>query len=229
MPAPLVIGALAAIGASITALLATAGPSIAKAFVKRQLNRHRDKIEQWAMREAWEAVGLEGMEDGNITAESFTQAINQHLLADSGVQLSNVFNRDAVRADLERYVFQRAAGQLGLNLERPTLEGLREAVHGWITDRVIQEINSNASVTLIADAQELARVMQAIERIRQVAKRQGREAAPLAAPVPKKPLLMHPEAIANRERQRRYRATHSRRWVPNGYGAESTYEPIAGE
>lgn len=227
---PLVIAALAAIGAALTALIAVVGTTAGKAFLKRQLNRHRGDIEKWAMARAWEAVGLEGLDDPeSITAESFTQALNKHLV-DSGVQLTNVFNRDAVRRDLERVVMQRAAAKLGLNIERPTVEGLREAVHGWITDRVLAEINGGG-MTIIADAKELAQVAAAIDRIRRVASRQGREGLALDAPVPKKPLLMHPEAVKNRERQKRYRQTHTRRWVPNGYGAEAVdrYEPIAGE
>ncbi len=227
---PLIIAALAAIGAAITALIVTVGTEAGKAFLKRQLNRHREDIEKWAMGKAWEAIGLEGMDADNISAEAFTQALNKHLLADSGIQLTNVFNKEAVRRDLERVVMQRAALQLGLKLERPTIEGLREAVHGWITDRVLQEINSGG-MTIIKDAQELAQVAEAIDRIRRVASRQGREGLALAAPVPKKPLLMHKEAVLNRERQKRYRETHTRRWVPNGYnsGSNNTYDPIAGE
>lgn len=230
MPAPLVIAGLAAIGAAITATIATVGPSIAKAFVKRQLNRHREKIEKWAMSEAWEAVGLEGFDPNETSAESFTRAINKSLLGESGVQLTNVFNKEAVRRDLEKVVMQRAAQQLGLKLESPTVEGLREAVHGWITDRVMQEINSGG-MTIIKDAEELAQVAEAIKRIRHIASRQGREALALAAPIPKKPLLMHPDAVKNRERQARYRESHTRRWVPNGYGNDgrNNYDPIAGE
>lgn len=230
MPAPLIIAGLAAVGAAITAAIATAGPSIAKAFVRRQLSRHREKIEKWAMAHAWEAIGLEGMDPDNISAESFTKALNMHLLADSGIQLTNVFNKEAVRKDLERAVMQRAASQLGLQLERPTLDGLREAVHAWITDRVLSEINSGG-MTIIKDAQELAQVKDAIDRIRRIATRQGREGLALAAPIPKKPLLMHPDAVGNRKRQERYRQSHRRVWVPNGYnsGSNNTYDPIAGE
>lgn len=204
MPVPLVIAGAFGIVAGLHSAASASRP-----FVARFLKRHRADIEQWALSNAFEAMGLPDL-DKSPNREQFTEAINAHFLAGSEFQLSNAFDAKAVREDAMRYALKKAAHELGVELGHATVAAMKDALKQWIQDQVKAQIEAGGG-TLIDGAKDAPRVMAMIEY------------AQSRPPVPG--LLMTPEAISNRERQARYRANHSKHWEARGSArASSTYD-----
>lgn len=194
MAAPLVI----AIGA-----LAGAAAIMAKEAIRVELrhimSRHRDQIERWALDHALEAAGLPGVDD--LTQEGITAAINESLSgAGVDVQLSNVFSATAVRADFERIALARVASAAGLSIESPTPQAVADGLREWVVQQIRDQVEAGGG-DLIDGAPELSELRAIIDAA--LAARERRESMPVS---------MTPEAISNRERQARYRATHTRHW-----------------
>lgn len=183
--------------------------SASRPFVARFLKRHQSDIEQWALANAFEALGLPDL-DKSPSREQFTEAINAHFLAGSEVKLSNAFDAKAIRDDALRLALKRAADAMGVTLESDSVAGMREALRAWVRQQVADQIEAGGG-PLIDGAKDSPRIAAMIEYA------QSRPAAP--------GLLMTPEAISNRERQARYRANHSKHWEARGSArAASTYD-----
>lgn len=204
MPFPLVIAGAAGIVAGVTSAASASRP-----FVARFLKRHQADIEQWALSNAFEAMGLPDL-DKSPSREQFTEAINAQFLAGSDFQLSNAFDSKAVREDAMRYALKKAAQQLGVELGHATVNGMKEALKAWVQDQVKAQIEAGAG-PLIDGAKDSPRIMAMIEYA------QSRPPAP--------GLLMTPDAISNRLRQAKYRARHTKHWEARGSArASASYD-----
>ena len=193
MPLPLI---LAGAGGIIAGLHSAA--SATKPFLERYLRKHQAEIESWALANAFEAIGLPDL-SANPSREDITEAINQKFLAGTGFELSNIFDAHAIREDGLKFGLKTAAGELGIELESNTIKGMRDALRDWVRGEVVAQIEAQAG-SVIDGAADHAGVLAMIQY------HQSRPADP--------GLLMTPEAISNRERQARYRASHSKMWVP---------------
>lgn len=174
--------------------------SATKPFLERYLRKHQAEIEAWALSNAFEAIGLPDL-TANPSREDITEAINQKFLAGSGFALTNIFDAHAIREDGLRFALATAADQLGIQVESPTVKGMREALRAWVRSEVVAQLEAGAG-SIVDGAADHAGVLAMIQY------HQSRPADP--------GLLMTPEAISNRERQARYRATHSKMWVKRG-------------
>lgn len=205
MPFPLVILGWSAVSAAAASL---AAPAV-KSLITHELRRHHKDIEQWAMQNALEAMGLPiDLETQDFTPQTFTAAINQGLLAGTGVEFTNIFDKYRVKEDLRRIALQRAALAFGVEVKTPTVEGIGEAIRGWLVEQMGSQLEAGSG-DLIEAAADLAKVLAVIR-----AYQKRKQEQPVTTPGGGKPLLMTPQAISNRERQARYRASHKKIWVP---------------
>ena len=212
MPIPLVLagavaGASALGGAAAGAVTSTAG----RVFLKRQLSRHSEEIEKWALSAVMEQLGLPDLVDGPINRETFTKAINQNFLSGYGFELSNVFDPVAVRQDALKFGLVKVADQAGFQLEDVSVKGLSDAIREWVISIIEDEIAMDEAGELLQDARDILEIVQLYRRYKK-AQKDG-EAAEADG---KKPLINTPEAKSNRERQARYRANHKKVWVSKG-------------
>lgn len=204
MALPLVIAGAAGVVAGVAS-----AASATKPFVVRLLKRHQSEIEEWALKEAFEAAGLPDLANGSPTREDLNAVINEKFLAGTGIELTNIFDRKAIRDDLEKIAYIKAAEALGVELKSKTREGMKEALREWVRGQVEAQISEGGG-DLIEGARDVARVLAVIKAYREVIRENNGQA-------PERPgLLMTPEAISNRERQARYRAKHRKKWVPRG-------------
>jgi hypothetical protein len=193
MPIPLLIaGAASVVGGLYSAA------SASRPFVERYLRRHQPEIEAWALKNAFEALGLPDL-DENPTRADITAAINAKFLAGSGFELSDIFDARAIREDALKMGLRRAAAEVGVPLEAETVQGARDALREWIRGEVVAQLTAEAG-DLVDGAKDLPRVLAAIEEHNNRPDPPG--------------LLMTPEAISNRERQARYRAGKTKHWEP---------------
>ena len=179
------------------------------AFLKRQLSRHSEEIERWALANVFERMGLPDLMDEGISREKITDAINQTFLSGQEFQLSNVFDREAVRRDAIKFGLQQVASQAGLRVETPTLAGMRDAIKEWVVQLVADELTMQELGELTQDAKEIYEIVKLYQRYKKEAA--DGEAAEAGG---RKPLINTPEARSNRERQKRYRDSHKRVWQP---------------
>ncbi len=196
MPLPLVLAGVAAIGSGVYA--------VSKPFLHRYLMTQRPAIEEWALKNALEAIGLPDLMDEKLTRESFTGAINNHFLSGSDIQLTNLFDAKATKKDIEAYTLKKAAKELGIELVHATVDGMKDALKDWICDQIKEQIGASSG-DLIDGAKDLSRVLIIIKSVRKNLDANGQ-------PVPPPPVADTPAAISNRERQAKYRASHTRHW-----------------
>lgn len=208
MPAPLVIAGIAAASALVTTVAAQLGSEAARAFLKRQLSRHSEEIEQWALSNVFETMGLPNLMEGGLNKQSFTQAVNASFLSGSDFQFTNLFDSQAIRGDAMKFGLMQAAAQAGLQLENVSIKGMSDALKKWVMDLIEQEISADEMGELLQDAADVYEIVQLYRKYK-AAEKEG-EAAESEG---RKPLINTPEAQANRERQARYRASHRRVWV----------------
>lgn len=186
--------------------------------LERQLNRHKPQIERWALGLVWEQMGLPDLTEGeSITRESFTQALNRGPLAPLGIELTNVFDKAAVRRDFEQAALRMAAEEFGIRARTLTVEGVKEALRAYVAEKVAEQIEAGGG-DLIDGARELAALVRIIKAVHGEIKDGG--GAGGAAGQGPRPLKMDPASIANRERQARYRQRHKHAWVPHGWTRE---------
>ena len=183
-----------------------------KLELEHQLNRHREEIDSWALGIAFEAMGLPDLaeENATYTRESFTKALNAGPLKPYGIELTKVFDRVATRQDLEKIALQMAAQEFGIKIKGLNLDALRQALQEYVKGEVRKQLGTEAGGDLINGAAELRLLAHIIDEM----KKAGPNGEPAQYPMAKKPLKMDAKSIANRERQARYRANHSRHWEP---------------
>lgn len=158
-----------------------------------------------AIKEAFLKMGLDIDPESGINEEAITKAINAGPLAGTGIELTNIFNRESIKRDLKRLALVHAAQNFGITLTSTDTESVIEAVKAYAAEIVREEIAMGGD--LVDAAPDLVAIVKMIDAARKGYKNEAGEV------VDKKPLLMSDAAINNRERQAKYRANHTRRWI----------------
>lgn len=200
---------MAAAAAALAAIYAAVPESI-KDITKEEFLRialgERSEFEKAALSGAFEKFGLTMDGDEPLTPETITRLINEGPLAGTGVELTNLFDKESLKRDFKRLALEYARQALGMDLPGLSQDAIIEYVRGYIFRKIREQVDSGGG-DIIARAPEFVTIMRMIEQ----AKEAGRmdDSGNFVAP----DLKMTPEAISNRERQARYRATHKRVWV----------------
>lgn len=185
MVAPLVLAAVAAIGAGVA--------SIAVPIVKDIALRRAGKA---AAEHVLEKMGIPIDLSGPVNKEAISAAISEKLFG-SEMTFSNLFDKEAVRADIKRIVSERAASQFGFDGAMSV-----DAVKQHLTSKVLQQVGEEmaaGSGEFIDAAKDLSTAVAMCERKHYTDYNT--------------PTDFTPEGINNRERQATYRANHNKRWV----------------
>ena len=207
MPFPvlLLIPALTAVFAAVVASIPDSVTRITKEELARLIMGEVSDAEGAAIKEAFLKMGLDIDPEDGINAQTITAAINAGPLGGSGVELTNIFDREAVKRDLRRLALVHAAQNFGIELRSLETEAVKDAIRGYVADMVREEIANGGD--LVDAAPDLVAIVKMIDAAR---KGYMDEAG---NKVEEKPLLMSDAAVNNRERQAKYRGTHRRRWV----------------
>ena len=207
MPAPLVAlaAAIAATLGAVYAMLPDSAQRIAKEEFVRLFAGEVSEAESAAIKEAFLKMGLDIDPENGINEQTITAAINAGPLGGSGVELTNIFDREAIKRDLRRLALVHAAQQFGIELHSLETEAVKDAIREYVAELVREEIANGGD--LVDAAPDLVAIVKMIDAARKGYKNEAGET------IEEKPLLMSEAAINNRERQARYRASHKRRWV----------------
>lgn len=211
MAIPLVI---AGVSASIGAIFAGAAelvPEAAKDIAKEEFMRlvmgDVSDLEKEVIQAAFTKLGLDIDPEEGINATTITQAINNGPLASTGIELTNIFDREAIKKDMQKLALAYAAQSMGIKPKSLKADDVKDAVREYVSEMVIDEI-SNGNPEWLEEAKDLVAVVQMISEARRLYK----EIEPGVFAKPE--LSNHPAAVSNRERQAKYRANHKRKWEP---------------
>lgn len=204
-----VAAGLAAAAAAVLAAIYAAVPESVQRIAKEELARlamgEVDEYETEAMKAAFATMGLDIEPSEGLTPQAITQAINAGPLAGTGIELTNIFDRDAVKRDLEKIAIAQAASAFGVEIKSLRPEGIKEAVKGELKKRMLEQLSEGQGEWL-----ELAPDLVEIARRIDEARRAGRmDAAGNFVPPD---LAMDEYHVKLRERQATYRAKHTRHW-----------------
>ena len=207
MPLPLVLAAGAALLGTIYAAVPEAGKDIAREEFERILIGEGDEYINSLIQTAFERVGLDVDPEQGLTPQALTDAINAGPLAGTGIELSNIFDREACKRDVMRIATNSAADAFGLHVSDKSADGLKAAVKAEITRRVMEQLGEGAGEYIDAAPElvELAKQLAAGVRAGLID-----PAGNFIAPG----LMMDDFHVKLRERQARYYAGHGRKWEP---------------
>ena len=207
MAAPLLLlaPALTAAVAAVAASIPDAVTRITKEEFVRLFAGDVSEAEDAAIKEAFSRLGLDIDPSNGINARTVTDAINAGPLDGTGVELSNIFDRDAIKRDLQKLALIQAAQSFGIELKSLETEAVKEAIRNYVAEIVREEIAMGGD--LLDAAPDLIAIVKMIDAARKGYKNEAGET------LEKKPLLMSAAAVNNRERQAKYRANHKRRWI----------------
>lgn len=199
--------AIAAVLATVYALLPDSAQRITKEEFVRLFAGEVSEAESTAIKDAFQKMGLDIDPENGINGRTLTDAINNGPLAGTGVELTNIFDREAIKRDLTRLALVQAAQGAGLKLTSTTTEAVTEAVKTYIAEIVREEIKYGGDI--VDAAPDLVAIVKMIDAARKDYRNEAGDV------IESKPLLMSEAAIDNRRRQAKYRANHKRRWVAN--------------
>ena len=135
--------------------------------------------------------------DGPVTHETITAAICEGPLGGE-IQLTNIFDKAATKADMKRIAIEKASQAFGYDGEGG-VDAVREKLVSEILTQIKDEIEAGGG-EFVAAAQDLAETARIVLK-----------------PKPKDdwnaPRDFSKEGIANREYQAKYRAGHKKYWV----------------
>lgn len=189
--------------------------------IKEFLWKHRKiiairVIQKWLRMETPDylsAAFFDDSQDGDFAIDEaeITAAINKNLniKAVLGIEFTNIFSREAIKDDLNKLGLARINQILGASEDNPIItsfrdDALRSSVRGFMGAQAMEAVSNGSSRIIDSDgADRIVAAAMNYERNYEKYK-----------PDPPKPLIMTPKAISNRERQARYRATHTRHWEP---------------
>lgn len=192
MPLPIIL-----LGYAVDAAVAAAVSYGVKEAISAALNRYGADLEKWAIKAAAEQMGVHVDPDGPINAQTITAALNEGPLSGSGIEFTNIFDRDAILHDFKRLALARASVQLNLS-DVQSVSGLRDGVRAMLREEVTKQIASEAG-GLIDAAKDLPQILRAIEGKQRTANWNA-------------PRDFTPAGISNRQRQAKYRAGKTKHW-----------------
>ena len=207
MALPIVIAA----GAVLTAIYA-AIPDSVKDITKEEMERaargEMSDFTESALSSAFEKIGLEIDLSEGLTPKTITEAINAGPLAGTGIELTNIFDKEACKRDLMRIGLARAAEAYGIEVrDVSSVEAIRDTIKSYVSQQLDEQLMAGAGewLDVVPELASLAREIAS-------AVKQGLVDADgnLQAPG----LMMDDFHVNLRERQARYAASHKRVWVP---------------
>ena len=145
---------------------------------------------------ALEKMGIPIDLDGEVSKESITQVINENVLGGQ-LHFTNLFDRDAVRADIKRMALEHAAQNLGYDGGA----GIQGIFDGVVT-KLIQSMRADLAA---GQGDFLGAARDLPEALREIAIKKDENA--------NTPVDFTAAGISNRERQARYRAGKTKVWV----------------
>ncbi len=215
--AAVIAAATAAVYAAYQAI-PEAAKDVAREEMERAMRGEMDDYLASAMQGAFEKIGLGHIDlSGGITPQAVTRAINEGPLSGTGIELTNIFDKEACKRDLMRIGLARAAEAYGVELTDTSIDGLKASIRDHISAQLDAQIAAGAGEWLDAmpELKELAR------ELARATARGWIDAAGNLIP-PGSNVSMSEYHINLRERQARYAARHTRVWVegpgPQGGG-----------
>ena len=199
-----------AIQAALGALAAYGAAEVSRPVIERMFRGHKKELEEWALSKAFEAMGVPIDPANGFSRESITAAINAGPLAGTGIELSDIFDPEAIKRDVKRIALEKAVADTGLPIAGLTVADLKASLRAYVSDVTREQLESGDG-DIIAAAPALVEMLQMI-RAANKSDPAGPGATPGYQPGPSQPVDMTPHGIANRERQARYRANHQRHW-----------------
>lgn len=167
------------------------------------LRKYRGRVIAGSLEKAT-GIALQIDDDGSISQQSITQAINSKL----NTSFTNIFDREAIKSDLEKLALNKLNQNLGFAPDNPLItsfrdeSAIREQIHGFAGRQVQNIIDGQSAPFLAPDAPQriaAAALGQAGKYTRYI-------------PQEANELMMDKKSINNRERQARYRRSHKREW-----------------
>lgn len=205
------IAGLAAAAAAVLAAIYAAVPESVQRIAKEEFARivmgDASEYEAEAIKSAFAKMGLDIDPAEGLTPQNITAAINAGPLAGTGIELTNIFDRNALRSDMEKIALAYAASAFGLEIRSMSVEGIKDAVRSEMSKRLMDQVSEGAGewLELAPDLVDLAKQLDTAVRAGLI-DGQGRFVPP--------ELSMSEYHIDLRERQARYRARHTRHWEP---------------
>lgn len=209
MPVFLIPPAVVAIGAALTALSLSA---VGKPLIENIVKSYKKDLEEWALSHAFAAIGIPLTTETGFSREAVTAAINAGPLAGSGVVLTDVFDREAIKSDVKRIALEKAVAETGLEIKGLTVPDLRAALKAYVSNVAREQLESGDG-DIVAAAPALVEMLRMIREANK-SDPAGPGGTPGYHPGPAVPVDPSPEAEKNRERQARYRGAHTRHWEP---------------
>ena len=168
--------------------------SLTQNDIQRFFDNPGKELKEYALRAALEAMGLV-IESGPVNEETITAAILAGPLAGLGIEVTDLFNREALIAALKKIAIGKAGDALGLS-GVSSVAGLRDSVRGLLADEIGRQLASEAG-SLIAGSPVAPLIAAAIKR---------------RNPDWNEPTDFTKKGIANRERQAKWRREHTKHW-----------------
>ena len=234
MAAPIAaIGAVvAAAGAAVYAAyqaIPEAAKDVAREEIDRAMRGEMDEYMASALGGAFEKIGLGNIDLSNgITPQAVTQAINEGPLAGTGIELTNIFDKEACKRDMMRIGLARAAEAYGLEMKDTSMDGIKASIKEHLSAQLDAQIEAGAGEWLdaVPELKDLAR-----ELARATARGWIDASGNLLNP--NDSVSMSEYHIKLRERQANYAARHTRVWVegpgPQGGGGYGEAPGSGGE
>lgn len=170
-------------------------------------------IKKWLEIDETDWTDLQEGDDFSLDEATITKIVNQKLGIKEklGIEFTNFFDREAIKADLNKLALARVNNILGASESEPVItsfsqNSLRNDLRGFMGKQAIEAVGGGSS--FLIDANGAERIVQAamkFERNYEHYKPKETDAADLD---------MTPAGISNRERQARYRANHTKHWEP---------------
>lgn len=130
-----------------------------------------------------------------LTGYTLTQAINDGVLQGTGLRFTNLLDGDSIKRDMRRIALEQVGETMGLR-NTGTVKDLVAGMRGYAVKKILQDKDALAALGIPANPAMLA-----------VLARYGQ-------PSPNEPTDFTAEGQSNRDRQAKYRASHTRHWVP---------------
>lgn len=154
----------------------------------------KSELMKLAAEEVLERMGIQLDLNGPISKESITQAICDGPLQ-GRLQFTNLFDRDAVKADIKRIAIERAGQAFGFE-GGLSIEEVKTQLVSVVLDDVRQQVEAGGGVYLNV-AKELGSALQIVAKKKYVPPE----------------LDMSEKAIRNRQYQAKWRANNKKYWV----------------
>jgi hypothetical protein len=186
---------MSALGEFVAELLN--GYDAAQAEELKISQENEDAIGAFAARQAIKLLGIDIDLDGEVSEQSITRAINTSILGGQ-FEFRNLFDREAVKADVRRIAIMKAAEVYGFD-GSTGIQGLKEKILADVHSQVRDEIEAGQG-DYMAAAPDSAIALSVLEKPKNESYNTPRD--------------FSAKGVSNRARQAKFRANNSRVWVP---------------